>query len=596
MKAAKRPEQLSSDYHLLARLFFRLLPYQILLIVINAVNGIVDGLFASNAIGTAAMSAIGLFAPMTHFLYALSMMMVSGSQLLYGVYLGKQPESVHSVFSVNLAVSFGISAAASLLMVLAAVTNAVSLSVDDAVQCAFFNRYLLGQAIGIPALVLGQQLFAFLSLENQTKRTMAAGISCFAANAVGDLLFTVVLPLGTFGLGLASSIGAWLFFAMQLTYYISGRSFLKFSLRACNWKDAPEIMRRGYSGALSRFVEMFRCLLVNGLILKHVGLDGLSSFSASNSFLGMIWAIPFGMMAVERMLMSIAIGEEDRKSLLDTMRVIFRRCFPIMIGVAALIIVSADPLTRMFYHDPAEPVYQMTVMGFRLLPCCMPLAVISLGFACYAQAARKKLMSVVLPVTDGFAGVALTGLFLIPAMKMTGLYLANILNGFICLGVILLFSIAEKKRFPGNLDDLMAISADFGPAENDRIDITVRKMEDVESVSMQVIDFCKGRGIDQRRSFFAGLALEEMAGNVVQYGFTRGRPRPHSLDIRVIHRGDRVILRLRDDCFPFDPARRELLLKPENPEHNVGIRIVFRIAEKVEYQNLLGCNVLTVTV
>lgn len=79
--------RLSADFPLLVRMFFRLLPYQILLIVINAANGIVDGLFASNAIGTDAMSAIGLYTPMTHFLYALSIMMVGGSQLLYGKYL-----------------------------------------------------------------------------------------------------------------------------------------------------------------------------------------------------------------------------------------------------------------------------------------------------------------------------------------------------------------------------------------------------------------------------------------------------------------------------------------------------------------------------
>ncbi len=63
----------SSEFRLLSGLFFRLLPYQILLIVINAVNGIVDSLYASNAIenGKAAMGAIGLFGPFNHFLYAV---------------------------------------------------------------------------------------------------------------------------------------------------------------------------------------------------------------------------------------------------------------------------------------------------------------------------------------------------------------------------------------------------------------------------------------------------------------------------------------------------------------------------------------------
>ena len=40
-------KQGSSEYKLLTGLFFRLLPYQVLLIVISAVNGIVDSLYAS---------------------------------------------------------------------------------------------------------------------------------------------------------------------------------------------------------------------------------------------------------------------------------------------------------------------------------------------------------------------------------------------------------------------------------------------------------------------------------------------------------------------------------------------------------------------
>ena len=278
------------------------------------------------------------------------------------------------------------------------------------------------------------------------------------------------------------------------------------------------------------------------------------------------------------------------------MRVVLWIGVPIMAMVAAVIILGAVPLTRMFYRDPSDPVYSMTVMGFRMLPLCMPLAVVSLSFACYAQAAQKKVMSIVLPVMDGFAGVTLTSLFLIPAMKMNGLYLSNILNGVICLAVIVLFACAARKHFPRSLDDLMAIPDDFGPSDQDRIDITVREMGDVEEVSVQVIDFCRMRGIDRRRAFFAGLALEEMAGNIVEHGYQMDSRPKHSIDIRVIHREEDVILRMRDDCRPFDPSKRELLLEPEDKAHNIGIRMIYRIAKEVEYKNLLGCNALTVKI
>ena len=163
----------SSEYALLSGLFFRLLPYQVLLIVINAVNGIADSLYASNAIenGKAAMSAIGLFGPLNHFLYAASMMFVSGSQMLYGRYLARDRQKIHSLFTVNLVISGGLALLASLLLVLAVFTGATRVFVSVEPDLQMLNDYILGQAVGIPAPILGQQLFSFLSLENQKKRT-----------------------------------------------------------------------------------------------------------------------------------------------------------------------------------------------------------------------------------------------------------------------------------------------------------------------------------------------------------------------------------------------------------------------------------------
>lgn len=94
----------SSEYKLLTGLFFRLLPYQVLLLIITSVNCIVDSLYASNLIGKTAMSAIGLFGPLNHFLYAASIMFVSGSQVLYGRYLARDRTKINDLFSVTLAV------------------------------------------------------------------------------------------------------------------------------------------------------------------------------------------------------------------------------------------------------------------------------------------------------------------------------------------------------------------------------------------------------------------------------------------------------------------------------------------------------------
>ena len=101
--------------------------------------------------------------------------------------------------------------------------------------------------------------------------------------------------------------------------------------------------------------------------------------------------------------------------------------------------------------------------------------------------------------------------------------------------------------------------------------------------------------VDARRAYFAALCMEEMAGNIVQHGFTKDTKR-HSADIRVVHKADEIILRIRDDCVAFDPAEYHRIMQPDENGKNIGIRIVYGIAKEVKYQNLLGMNVLTMRI
>ena len=124
-------EKKTSEYKLLTGLFFRLLPYQVLLLIVTAVNGIVDSLFASNIIGESAMSAIGLFSPMNHFLYAACMIFVSGSTILYGQYLARERNRINHLFTVTLVVSGGVALLASGLLVLSVIVGWTRAFVDE---------------------------------------------------------------------------------------------------------------------------------------------------------------------------------------------------------------------------------------------------------------------------------------------------------------------------------------------------------------------------------------------------------------------------------------------------------------------------------
>ena len=586
----------NSGIQLISHLFFRLLPIQILLAVVSAVNGLVSGLFGSNFVGSGVMTAIGLYGPILMFINAVSIVFVGGSQIICGKLMGRnETDRMQEIFSLDLLAVTGFSVLMIVILLLGALTGLTRIFAADPATREILNRYILGQVIGLAPMLLGQQLAAFLSLENKSGRTTAASLVCVGANVLLNFVFVVVLKMAEFGLALASSLGMWAFFGVQAAYYLTGKSFFKLKFSRTGLGNIGEIIRMGYPGALSNLYQTIRGFIVNGLITAYVGNAGLSAFAASDSVLRLFWTVPVGMVAVARMLMSVSIGEEDRKSLADIMRVAMYKCIPLMCAVSAVIIALAVPFTRFFYRDLNDPVYGMTVMAFRLLPLCMPLSIICMHFTCYAQASGKQMLVHILSILDGVVNVAGFSALLIPSMKMNGVYTANILNGVVSGLVPVIYSWVVRKQFPKNMEQLMVIPDDFGAEESERIDISVREMPEVTNVSQQVIDFCCRRNIDSRRAYLAGLFLEEMAGNVVDHGFRKDN-KSHSVDIRVVHKDENVILRIKDDCIPFDPAERIEITDPKDRMKGVGIRLVYKAAKDIQYQNILGLNVLTIRI
>ena len=582
------------DARLLKDLYFKLLPIQILLAMVGAVNGIISGLFATNFVGSHAMTAIGLFTPVFTFLGAVMAVLVGGSALLCGKYMGNNHvEKSQSIFSVNFIISFVLSLIISVLLVIAVWSGFTGTMTQDPMVLASFNRYLLYIAPGIFPMLASGQLGAFLSLENQSRRNTVSGIAFIGVNTLLHFVFVAVLHMEAAGLALASTIGAWIFMCMLGQYFFTSRSSLKFSFRDYALSDIRDIFVIGYPGALGNLYQTIRALLLNGMIQRGIGSAGISAFTTVNSLLGVFWAVPGGMLTVSRMLIGISIGEEDRKSLIDVIRICFFRCVPIQTFISVLIAVLAVPFTMMYYQNPAEPVFQMTVDGFRILPFAMPFAIIVTNMVCYAQASEKNILVHVLSVLDGWINICALSGILIPFFGMNGVYWANVINGLLCVLVILIYATAEGRKFPRSVEELMAIPKSFGVNEDERVDIAVHNLDEVVKVSQTVGDFCRERGIDRRRSFFASLALEEMAGYIVANRF---HGKPHTIDIRVTHKEDDVILRIKDDCEPFNPEDMVELVDPDDPVKNMGIKAVYRSAKSVQYQNILGLNVLTMRI
>ena len=183
---------------------------------------------------------------------------------------------------------------------------------------------------------------------------------------------------------------------------------------------------------------------------------------------------------------------------------------------------------------------------------------------------------------------------LTPYFGITGLWTIFSLIYVAILLMIFFVTCCHCGRITFKIEDYLLLPKDFDVPEDSQLDITVTTKAEVLGLSERAQAFCEAQGIDGRRSMFAGVCIEEMAGNIVDYGFDDGRK--HFVDVRVIVKSEQVIIRLRDDCRPFDPKKQAEIFNPDDPTAHIGIRLVRQMATEFNYVNVLKLNNLLIKI
>ncbi len=584
---------MKSDAKMITKLFFRLLPVQILLVAVGSINSLIDGAMAARYIGPLAMAVIGLYAPAVKIIETVNGVLLGGSQILCGQFLGKnQIERTRNVFSLDMGLLLAVSGLFTVagLAVPQAVAGLLGANADT---LKGLTDYVHGMAYGLIPQFLTAQLTVFLQIEQQQRRTYI-GVGVMAAVNIGlDYLLVKVLRMGMLGLGLATSASYWAAFLVLGTYYLTGKAAITFRLRGIRRSDLWPVLKIGFPGAVVTLCLAIRGVALNAILLRYAGNDGVGALSALNTCGGLLYAITAGLASATRLLVSIYIGEEDRASLQLVMRTALTKGIALVCGLAAAVVLLARPVTGIFFSDPASNVYGLTLWLFRIYPFCMPLSAFCVIFINYFQSSSRMKIVHVLSVMDGVADLIVFSLVLAPLFGGIGVWIAHVLNGVCTTVAVAVHAARVNRRSPRTLEDLLAVPDDFGVPEDRRLDITIHNAAEVTETSQLVIRFCRDAGIDEKRAVYAGLCLEEMAANIVKHGFSDGRS--HTVDVRVVSKADGLLLRIKDDCRAFNPKEKLELIDPQDVTHNIGLRMAQRLARDISYSNILGLNVLTMT-
>ena len=163
------------------------------------------------------------------------------------------------------------------------------------------------------------------------------------------------------------------------------------------------------------------------------------------------------------------------------------------------------------------------------------------------------------------------------------------------IAVIFLENHRLNIRPEGFWQKVLLLPDSFDVTEKDCMDRSITTMTEVAKLSQEVWGFCEAYGCDDRRKYLMSLAVEEMAGNVIEHGFSKDK-KNHSIDVRIIHKGEDYIIRIRDDCLIFDPVSQLKLYSDDDPAHHIGLRMIIRTAKNVRYTSFLRLNNLFIKI
>ena len=129
---------------------------------------------------------------------------------------------------------------------------------------------------------------------------------------------------------------------------------------------------------------------------------------------------------------------------------------------------------------------------------------------------------------------------------------------------------------------------DFGVQKENLLEMDIHSIDEVVSAAEQAQAFCRGHGQGEKNANHIALCVAEMASNTVLHGFEKDKN--NHLSIRIQHKGNRWVLRFRDDCRAFDPVR----YVPAGDQDALGLRLVTAMADDIRYTYSLSLNNLTI--
>lgn len=406
----------------------------------------VDGLFVSNLIGTDALSAINLTAPVIQLVTAVSTMLATGGSAVIMKKMGEQKDEEAKedfTFLILINVLVGVVMCLSGYLVMEQIFGKMGLSPDVAFYCVeYLSRYLL---FTIPVLLMNN-FTLYMIASGKAALSLICSVTGGILNMVLDYILIAVSDMGISGAAIATGLGYSVTAVVGFGVFSRKKNLLHFKKPVLRWKVLKDAAANGCSEMATALVTGIITMMFNWTMLTFAGEDGVAAVTIIMYVLMFASSLYTGYSYGVAPMLSYYYGEQNHKKLKKMVAVSLK-----VIAVIAFLTVTASsiltkPLVSVFAR-PDNPVYDLAVTGNRI--CTVALCFI--GFNIFASgmftALSNGIVSAVLAFSRSFVFMLIMMLVLPRMFGVSGVWLATPAAELMALALSAFMFFKYKKKY-----------------------------------------------------------------------------------------------------------------------------------------------------
>lgn len=575
-----------------------LISYAITFMVINLADSltmVVDGLIISRGLGSVALASTGLADPSYKMASLITGVLSAGLQALCAQAMGcGDKKKANEVFSCGMIVTIAVAVLyTSICFIFTNPLCSLFGAPEESELHEYLYMYLRGWFTGIPGYIIFFVLSPLVALDGNKKNVTAATIAQSVVNIVGDILAVNVLDTGTYGVGFSTGLSYNIAACVLVLNFFRKQSVFKLFSAKPDFASLPKTLQIGMPRITYQCCKIIAPLLINRTIIAIGGSIAMSAFSVKFSIFSFCIIIGNGISEGVGVMTQILHSEKDAISIKNTVKTGVGLMLTIGTAFSALLFIFADFVAGFYLTSDAEAkIVSVHIIRY------LSLSLIFNGFNSmvlrYLQAIRRMSQVHALTIVHRLISPVLFTFVLGKMFGTEGLFIAIPVSEIAALIGYILFAIITNKKNEF-LDAILMISDGYGYNSENSCSFSISSIEEAVNISEKIMTFCNQHNVDKRIGYFSALCMEELATNVIEHGFTKDNKK-HHCDIRVMLDSDEVMLRIRDDCPYFNIRERYDSLVDRDIESGVGIRLVFGIAENVQYINIFNTNTLIIRI